>query len=481
MKRHYDKLILACLFVLMIGLTYGKDVVQTCSNNGKSCCCRANEQAIYQFSEEITSNEIDFQLFKTDLTTIEVQIRTMLNTSSTGTLSNTTLQDLQSLYDKVATIVERTHNINASLSTEINSLITFIDFTTLQINQIAIDAQTLLFSANVTMTVEYQLLLNAIQQTNNTINAMKQNLVSTSGNLQLNVQNTNTTCFTCCSGVASNITTLSSELNVLKPSVNAILNYTNDAIVLLNDLNSVLNNYICTKSVCNLLISGNVAIFTDNNFGTGIDSNITGDIYSNSFLSFQTGTYSGGLFSASGNPAMYADLMSHMNCAVSKTCETDLGVNISSPITLRQGVYCGDPTPSGSSVFTVSANIILDGQNLDNPVWIFNIQKTLEFAANVNISFINTPNPCNVLWIAGNGAPPLTYSAIIRSRAIVEGSLFSYGDVSLETDTTLTGRLFTTMGDYIVMYKSVINSRNCLGQCFDSGNIGGIFNSYIIQ
>ena len=134
-------------------------------------------------------------------------------------------------------------------------------------------------------------------------------------------------------------------------------------------------------------------------------------------------------------------------------------------VTLVGGVYT-----SASGTFGITGELILDGQNNPNAVFIFKMSSTLITADASTVTLINGANACNVFWQVGSSATLglsstmeghilATESITANTGAIINGSLLaSTGAVTLDGNT-ITNNVCATSETTatLTIYKHVIN------------------------
>lgn len=134
-------------------------------------------------------------------------------------------------------------------------------------------------------------------------------------------------------------------------------------------------------------------------------------------------------------------------------------------VTLVGGVYT-----SASGTFGITGELILDGQNNPNSVFIFQMSSTLITADASTVTLINGANACNVFWQVGSSATLglsstmeghilATESITANTGAIINGSLLaSTGAVTLDSNT-ITNNICATSETTatLTIYKHVIN------------------------
>ena len=102
--------------------------------------------------------------------------------------------------------------------------------------------------------------------------------------------------------------------------------------------------------------------------------------------------------------------------------------------TLVPGVYgSADGTFSNTGVLT------LDGQNLTNPVFVFQTSSTLITASASSVLLINGADACNVYWQVGS-------SATLGTGSNLKGTVMALTSITATTGATLEGRLLARNG-----------------------------------
>ena len=147
--------------------------------------------------------------------------------------------------------------------------------------------------------------------------------------------------------------------------------------------------------------------------------------------------------------------------------------------TLTAGIY----TTSGVS--TLTGDLILDGQNNPNAVFILQIGGAFSTGAASNVVVINSASLCNVYWQI-NGAVTLGSNSVFR------GTLIADGAISVSPNAALIGRGLTRAGAINLSTNmialglqptpSVITAGGPITFCTGtnvvlSGNVGGIWSN----
>lgn len=113
--------------------------------------------------------------------------------------------------------------------------------------------------------------------------------------------------------------------------------------------------------------------------------------------------------------------------------------------TLVGGVY------SAASAMGLTGTVTLDGQNDPDAVFIFQAGSTLITASSSTVALINGTQPCNVFWQVGSSATLGTGNAFI-------GTIMALTSVSVQTGTTVTGRVLARNGQVSLDTNTVIQA-----------------------
>ncbi len=76
----------------------------------------------------------------------------------------------------------------------------------------------------------------------------------------------------------------------------------------------------------------------------------------------------------------------------------------------------------------ITSTLILDGQNIANPIFIFKASTTLNTALGAKVSLINGAHPRGIFWQVGS-------SATIGANNTLEGSILAHTSISLGAGT----------------------------------------------
>lgn len=244
---------------------------------------------------------------------------------------------------------------------------------------------------------------------------------------------------------------------------------------------------VCTipifcENVCNpapdvdvLGVLSNYALYTNlgavSNTGvTGIDGNIGSN--SGSATGFENSIIVGSFNIANANTAQakidvenaYNSLM-----ALPNTVPSDAGVL--PQVLFPHGSSFGNTSLGGETinagVYFINAagslvgNLILDGQDNPNAIFVFKFASSLTVAAGAKMILINGARQCNVFWIGGAGVP--TGAIAIGAGAVLKGTFLSHnGACGSGASVFLGGRLLST-GGAVTSYSGVIfNNPVCI-------------------
>jgi hypothetical protein len=187
----------------------------------------------------------------------------------------------------------------------------------------------------------------------------------------------------------------------------------------------------------NLGTAYNFGLFTAvgafNNLGT---TAVTGDIGTDVgvFTGFPPGTLIGQIHVSDPTSASAAAAVHSAYGALSATtCNTVLGTTIGNGQTLTPSVYC---TGAAS---TLNGNLILDGQNNPNALFIFKIDGMLATSTFSSVTLINGASLCNVYW-------QINGEFILGDNSVFRGNIVANGAITLLQNSTLIGRGLTRAG-----------------------------------
>lgn len=170
---------------------------------------------------------------------------------------------------------------------------------------------------------------------------------------------------------------------------------------------------------------------------------------------FPPGLIAGGVHLADG-PALLAqnDLAAAYDNAASRQPMEILDADLSGR-TLVSGVYATN-TDLG-----LTGNVTLDGQGDPDSVWIFQIGSNLNTSVDSSVNLINGANACNIYWQVGS-------SATLGTGSDFKGSIMALTSVSVNTDTTVEGRVLARNGS-VTLDNNVFVEPNCDSSIPDEG------------
>lgn len=102
-------------------------------------------------------------------------------------------------------------------------------------------------------------------------------------------------------------------------------------------------------------------------------------------------------------------------------------------MTLTPGVYKFDSSAQ------LTGTLTLNGQGLDNPVFIFQIGSTLTTASGSVVAMINGGSQCDVFWQVGS-------SATLGTNSTFKGNILALTSITATTGAQITGRLLARNG-----------------------------------
>ena len=186
----------------------------------------------------------------------------------------------------------------------------------------------------------------------------------------------------------------------------------------------------------NLGTAANFVLFSTNGAVTnsGI-SQITGNVGTNNGSSTGFGNVNGNMHDGDPSSAQSAaDVLTaynQLNATVATLFPAPL---LGNGQTLNAGVY------SIGSAATLNLDLILDGQNNANAVFIFKIQGPLSTNAASKIKLINGAKACNVFWKI-EGLVSMSAGTTMRGTIIANNAA-----INMNTGDTLEGRALSTAG-----------------------------------
>ena len=114
--------------------------------------------------------------------------------------------------------------------------------------------------------------------------------------------------------------------------------------------------------------------------------------------------------------------------------------------TLIGGVYT-----SASGTFGITGELILDGQNNKETVFIFKIASTLITAENSKVTLINGAQACNVFWQVGS-------SATLGTGSMLAGHVLATESITANTGVIVNGSLLANTGAVTLSGNTITNS-----------------------
>jgi hypothetical protein len=116
--------------------------------------------------------------------------------------------------------------------------------------------------------------------------------------------------------------------------------------------------------------------------------------------------------------------------------------------TLTPGVYCFSTSAS------ITTTLTLDGQNKNNPLFVFQMGSTFITATSAKIILISGALPCGIFWQVGS-------SATVNSASVV-GVVIAYSSISVvASGSTCDGGLFALNGAVTLQNTTVKAPGNC--------------------
>lgn len=125
----------------------------------------------------------------------------------------------------------------------------------------------------------------------------------------------------------------------------------------------------------------------------------------------------------------HSDLVTAYNDAAGRAPRSNIAGDLAG-LTFHAGVYRAAGAISQSGILT------LDGENQQNPVFIFQVNAAMATAAGSSINLINGATAANVFWqVAG--------AASTGANASFSGTIMAQGDIALGADTLVMGRVLS--------------------------------------
>jgi hypothetical protein len=124
---------------------------------------------------------------------------------------------------------------------------------------------------------------------------------------------------------------------------------------------------------------------------------------------------------------------------------------------LVAGVY-----KSATGTFGMSGNLILNGANNADSVFIFQMDTTLTTASAASVTLINGAQACNVYWQVGS-------AATLGSSSTLVGTVLAHDDINLGDSVTVDGRLLageqaSGNGEVTMIHDTITKPSSCVTQ-----------------
>lgn len=173
---------------------------------------------------------------------------------------------------------------------------------------------------------------------------------------------------------------------------------------------------------------------TVTNTGSSVVSGDLGVSPGTAITGFPPGQVMSGTQHAADAAALQAqnDLTTGYNDAAGRTPATAASSDLGGQ-TLAPGVY------KQSSALGLTGTVTLDGQSDPNAVFIFQVGSTLITASSSAVKLVGGAQACNIFWQVGSSATLGTNSSFV-------GSLLALTSASVQTGTTVTGRVLARNG-----------------------------------
>jgi hypothetical protein len=110
---------------------------------------------------------------------------------------------------------------------------------------------------------------------------------------------------------------------------------------------------------------------------------------------------------------------------------------------------------SSAQLTNTNGPLTLNGLNIPNAEFVFQIGTTLITATASNVILINVNNPCDIFWIVGS-------SATLGTNSLLEGTIIAAVSISFDASATLTGKALAQTGA-VTLISNLVNTRNCNG------------------
>lgn len=165
-------------------------------------------------------------------------------------------------------------------------------------------------------------------------------------------------------------------------------------------------------------------------------SHITGNVGTNSGSSTGFGNVNGVMADGGSLSAQAStDLLTAYNLLDNITPTSTLAPLLGNGQTLVSGVY------SISSASTLNGNLILNGQNNPNAVFIFKIEGAFSTSAAAKVKLINGALACNVFWKV-EGLVSMATKTNMKGTIVANNAAINFNTLD-----TLEGRAFSTAGE----------------------------------
>jgi hypothetical protein len=225
---------------------------------------------------------------------------------------------------------------------------------------------------------------------------------------------------------------------------------------------SLTNNTICTPiATCSLLAAQSVGAYASASIFNEAGSTIVyGDAVTNSASGLVGGfppTVTGNTYTTlNTNVSQYTDdIGNYTTCVSNQTCRDYSRDPYFFQRPIRPGVYCKKTTGSDSTL-SGKWDVVLDGRNSVNPVWIFILDFSMVMDPSSRVRVINTNYTFNNVWYFKKGY------VYIGKDSSFQGSIIAKNNVIMETNTTVTGKVISLTG-FIATSNSSINTSEKFG------------------
>lgn len=216
------------------------------------------------------------------------------------------------------------------------------------------------------------------------------------------------------------------------------------------------NKTTCTPiTTCSLLAAQTVGVYAGASiFNEAGSSTIYGDAVTNSASGLVGGfppVVTGNTYTTlNTNVSQYTDdIENYTACVSNRTCSDYSRDPYFFQRPIRPGVYC-KKTTGPDSTLSGKWDVVLDGRNIINPVWIFILDFSMVMEPSSRVRVINTNYTFNNVWYFKKG-----YVYIGRDSSF-QGSIIAKNNVIMETNTTVTGKVISLTG-FIATSNSSIN------------------------